>query len=435
MNKDSKRNVYYTESSGSSTSSVLHSYNHLQAVVFDARRELVYAAFTRTEEEKNSAVCVYDKAALEAAFNGPFLHQRRKDAAWEVYRPVEGEEYYKCSSSSSSSSSNSKLIIDSRRFQLKLNAVQPVHRSGAVIVTSDEAHKILHLAVDSSLSALTSRVNAANSHVDVLFAATAANTLLKYTIVGLSNNACLLEEMQIIDDEQNNRINNMKLLDDQSVLLVATSDRVIRVPTTATACHAHTNYFACLAHADPYCVWESRSQRCTLIHSAILLLNSTTSASSSYHQNVLSSTSCANANTMHMMRPVDGGLGEWTAWTSCSTRISSSNSNESAAEVIVAECKCRTRQCNRPAPRNGGRGCDESQAMIEIAECSVSGAWSPWSQWSACQFKSPAQQRSTCDLLNSNNAKQQQTTTAAVRVRTRTCTVCLFLFPFFLFKF
>lgn len=59
--------------------------------------------------------------------------------------------------------------------------------------------------------------------------------------------------------------------------------------------------------------------------------------------------------------PVDGGFSEWSPWTTCLA-----NSGE--------RCKCRMRTCDSPAPRNGGKNCDETQ-LIEIINCQVNGGW------------------------------------------------------------
>ena len=59
--------------------------------------------------------------------------------------------------------------------------------------------------------------------------------------------------------------------------------------------------------------------------------------------------------------PVDGVFSEWSSWTTCL-----SNSGE--------KCQCRMRTCDSPAPRNGGKKCDESQS-IEILNCQVNGGW------------------------------------------------------------
>ena len=95
---------------------------------------------------------------------------------------------------------------------------------------------------------------------------------------------------------------------------------------------------------------------------------------------------------------VDGGFSAWSAWWTCTTKSGT-------------KCKCRTRTCTQPEPRNGGKSCDESQSL-EIGECEVNGGWTEWSQWSECRTQA------SC-------AEQQQPNAAHIvytRVRTRSCT-------------
>jgi len=75
-------------------------------------------------------------------------------------------------------------------------------------------------------------------------------------------------------------------------------------------------------------------------------------------------------------KPVDGGWGRWSHWSSCSKTCGSGR-------------KSRIRDCNSPAPAHGGKKCSgdakESQTC-EDRPCKiiVDGAWGRWSHWSSC---------------------------------------------------
>ncbi|MEE6511646.1 hypothetical protein FKM82_018307, partial [Ascaphus truei] len=69
-------------------------------------------------------------------------------------------------------------------------------------------------------------------------------------------------------------------------------------------------------------------------------------------------------------RTVNGGLGVWSSWQPCQ------HSDGDAA------CLCRSRSCDSPHPRCGGRDCEGPR--IEIANCSRNGAWTPWPSWAQC---------------------------------------------------
>ncbi|KAL7984637.1 hypothetical protein Chor_003207 [Crotalus horridus] len=69
---------------------------------------------------------------------------------------------------------------------------------------------------------------------------------------------------------------------------------------------------------------------------------------------------------------VDGHFGSWSEWKPC-THVDGSS---------VGICLCRTRLCDNPVPKCGGRQCEGPS--IEIVNCSRNGGWTPWSPWSPC---------------------------------------------------
>ncbi|KAM9774698.1 SCO-spondin [Syngnathus typhle] len=72
---------------------------------------------------------------------------------------------------------------------------------------------------------------------------------------------------------------------------------------------------------------------------------------------------------------VDGGWGQWGAWSSCSISCGGG-------------VHFRRRQCDNPSPQGGGRGClgiGEQQRDCNTNLCTDAvEPWLPWSQWSVC---------------------------------------------------
>lgn len=267
--------------------------------------------------------------------------------------------------------------------------MQPLYGQPILVQPSK---RLLHIVVDS-VSTMSSQINA-NNHIDVAFISTDYNTILKYSIIQNEEHStplvCLLEELEVIDPSRkdNMLINKIKLLD-QSALLIATSYSLIQMPLAS--CQLQNNYFGCLTQSDPYCVWDSKSQKCLLVSDAVAIKSSNNA--NSLHQN--------NINACRMTNlPVDGNFSEWSSWTSC---LSASGD----------KCKCRMRLCNRPEPKNGGKNCDEN-ASIEIAECQINGGWTQWSNWSSCQLN-PSLAGNVCEINNPLSV-------VGVRTRTRSCT-------------
>ncbi|CAH3136107.1 unnamed protein product [Pocillopora meandrina] len=77
--------------------------------------------------------------------------------------------------------------------------------------------------------------------------------------------------------------------------------------------------------------------------------------------------------------PVPGKWGDWEEWSVCSATCGTGN-------------KVRTRECNNPAPQYGGEcpGNGQETEACEIRKCPtnvVNGAWGPWGPWGECSEK------------------------------------------------
>merc|ERR1712048_426963 len=75
---------------------------------------------------------------------------------------------------------------------------------------------------------------------------------------------------------------------------------------------------------------------------------------------------------------VDGGFSQWSAWTECAPK-SEDRPND--------EFKTRNRECNNPVPANGGNNCDALGPKTEQEKCppkAIDGGFSEWSAWTVC---------------------------------------------------
>jgi len=71
---------------------------------------------------------------------------------------------------------------------------------------------------------------------------------------------------------------------------------------------------------------------------------------------------------------VDGGWGDWSAFGACSVSCATGE-------------RRRTRECNFPAPKNGGKQCEGTSfetIACEEKPCPVDGVYQPWGDWNVC---------------------------------------------------
>jgi chondroitin sulfate proteoglycan 4 len=205
---------------------------------------------------------VYDVDSLEAAFEGPFKHQKTQDSIWEPFTKQLPKE--QCSPTATSSAKYSPT-----NFQLKHLSIAPLFSQPILVIPNK---RTLTLAVDT----VTTKHN---NDIRILFIATEYGTILKHMVLNMNtmvqkNHApttCLLEELEVLDPSTHTKaisaeqINNIILLNQASSrsLLIATTSRLIKLPIAN--CQAQTNYFNCLSLMDPYCIWDSKAQKCLLI--------------------------------------------------------------------------------------------------------------------------------------------------------------------------
>ncbi|XP_032223331.2 SCO-spondin isoform X3 [Nematostella vectensis] len=72
--------------------------------------------------------------------------------------------------------------------------------------------------------------------------------------------------------------------------------------------------------------------------------------------------------------PIHGGWSSWSWWARCT-------------KTCGGGVQARSRMCNKPSPRDGGRTCPGKTVETRSCnsrDCPIDGQWAPWSSWRAC---------------------------------------------------
>ncbi|XP_036360079.1 semaphorin-5A [Octopus sinensis] len=339
-------------------------FNEIQHTFYSKEENLIYAVFgTGDNSIPGSAICIYDIHAFHRSFSGAFKYQMNANTAWmKMENPKADSQCPSPGSSSKRSFSNhiSQVLLDAEKYQMMNDAVQPITNRPPFVGVGE---RWTHIIADT--------VYTLKGKFSVVFIGTLDGYVKKMIHIPRVNLSCILEEIRITPKGQNEPVTSIIKSREEKALYVVTSRTLIKIPFER--CHRLKTKSMCLQARDPYCAWNKINKTCATppVNQLETLF---------WLQDI---TSCPVLET-----PVDGQWSPWSQWLQC--RIV-------GPDRLGDDCWCRTRTCDNPAPRLGGRDCVGD--TVEVSNCTTHGGWTPWSAWTSCS----------------------QTCNSGVRSRTRTC--------------
>ncbi|CAH1241590.1 SEMA5A [Branchiostoma lanceolatum] len=322
-------------------------YNELQATYYNPAEEIVYGVFS-TEENgiAGSAICAYNLSSIEEVFNGSFRYKPNSKSAWLTSpNPNSNFQCETVGPDHLRPNQTSRSLEDAMKYQLMDQAVPPSHQNPLI---QQEYDRFSHIVVD--------RIRGRREIFSVLFVATVSGTIRKYIVLPGTDQPCLVEEIHPFPEGATEPIRSVTLLSDEEAIYVGSQTHIVKVPVHR--CQQFKSRKTCLLAMDPYCGWDSYSKRCASLRQSMEHMQD-------WHQDI---SSCPVLNL-----PVDGGYSEWLPWEPCTQLL------ESGEETT---CMCRSRSCDNPAPRCGGKPCMDP--ATQVSNCTINGGWSEWSVWTCC---------------------------------------------------
>ncbi|XP_026880204.2 semaphorin-5B isoform X3 [Electrophorus electricus] len=321
-------------------------YNELQSTFYLPEQDLIYGIFTTNVNSiAASAVCAYNLSAIMRAFSGPFRSQENPRSTWlPTANPIPNFQCGTIEDEGPNEGLTERSLQDAQRLYLMNDVVQPV--SVDPLVWQDSV-RFSKLVVDI--------VQGLDTLHHVMYIGTEYGSILKALATTYKSlQGCYLEEMQLHPPGVREPILSLQILHGDRTLFVGLNNRVLKIPLAR--CSSYETEQKCLDARDPYCGWDRKQRRCTTIEDS--------SNMSQWFQNI---TACPLRN-----QTTNGVYGPWTPWQPCSHDDGDGTS----------ACLCRSRVCDSPAPRCGGKTCEGP--TMEVANCSRNGGWTPWSSWGHC---------------------------------------------------
>lgn len=222
-------------------------------------------------------------------------------------------------------------------------AVQPIHTNPLYF---SQLEIFSHIAIDK----IATKVH---ENVRVVYIANSDGVIKKISILPRTKQTCLIEALQT---NPSSRIITMEFVKATSSLYIGMDNGLIKVPSQR--CHRHVSRDSCLNSMDPYCGWDDRRRTCT----------------SPPDEDPLASHWYQNASVCPILQStIDGAWSAWSPWFKCAQSGGAELITGNELASTIDTCLCRTRACDNPASKNGGKECIGMSIMV--TNCTVNGGW------------------------------------------------------------
>lgn len=296
------------------------------------------ARFLYRNSIHGAAICVFNIASIEKAFNGPVKYQEIPGGAWQQ-KYLQPRDNFDCKANQKSNS------LELSKYQLMDGSVQAIYPNPLYVTKLERFRKI---AVDKVATKL-------HESVRIIFVTTDDGLIKKISVLPRTKQSCLIEAMEP-ESSRDVVIKTMEFVKATDSLYVGTEHSLIKIPSQR--CGRHQSKESCLNSMDPMCGWNDLQLKCSPPPNNDPL-------ASHWYQNA---TVCPILSS-----PVDGAFSAWTQWFKCAKSGGDDLITGNEQSDSIETCLCRERSCANPAPKNGGRDCTGMSIMV--TNCTVNGGW------------------------------------------------------------